>query len=198
MAPPMVHRSRLQGPSEEVAPTLLGNILTVTDAHGTVVRSGRIVEVEAYGAERDPASHAYRGRTPRNGSMFGPAGTMYCYRSYGIHTCANVSTGAEGQGEAVLIRALEPIVGKTEMFGARSAARVERDLASGPGKLCEALGITLDDDGTDLCCASSRLGLYAPAQSPDVDVLDGERVGISRAVELRWRFWVADSPWVSR
>lgn len=189
---------QLCGPSEEVAPRLLGMVLAVRGNGGAIERAGRILEVEAYGADRDPASHAYRGRTQRNASMFGPPGTLYCYRSYGIHTCANVATGAAGRGEAVLLRALEPIAGTDEMFSARRAARRERDLASGPGKLCEALGISLDDDGTDLLGTSSRVALLAGAPVAGGRVASGRRIGISRAAELPWRFWVADSPWVSR
>ena len=173
-------------------------VLAVHDAAGGIARAGRIVEVEAYGAGRDPASHAHRGPTPRNASMFGPPGTLYCYRSYGVHTCANVVTGVEGQGEAVLVRALEPVIGTDEMFAVRRAARDERDLASGPGKLCEALGIDLGDDGTDLLAASSRVVLLAGETIVSGKIASGRRIGITRAVELPWRFWVADSPWVSR
>lgn len=189
---------RLCGPCEDVAPRLLGMVLAVRDSGGEFVRAGRIVEVEAYGAERDPASHAHRGPTPRNRSMFGPPGTLYCYRSYGIHTCANVATGEAGRGEAVLVRALEPIVGTDAMFIARRAARSERDLASGPGKLCEALGIALGDDGTDLLAAASRVTLLEGEPVAGEEVASGRRIGISRAEELPWRYWVADSPWVSR
>lgn len=193
----LIDRSQLLDPSEQVAPGLLGHILAVRDRSGEVLRSGRIVEVEAYGAQRDPASHAHRGPTDRNASMFGPAGTMYCYRSYGIHTCANVATGPEGRGEAVLLRALEPLVGIDDMFGARPAARTARDLASGPGKLCEALGITLDHDGTDLCGQAGSVSLLESRDADGLGVAAGPRVGITKAVELPWRFWVAESPWVS-
>ncbi|MGI9577571.1 MAG: DNA-3-methyladenine glycosylase [Microthrixaceae bacterium] len=198
MGDQLIPRHVLTGPSEVVAPRLLGCVLATRDARGLVVRSGRIVEVEAYGAQRDPASHAYRGRTARNASMFGPPGALYCYRSYGIHTCANVATGAKGQGEAVLIRALEPLAGRPEMFEERAVARNELDLASGPGKLCEALGVALHDDGTDLCDVSSRVVLLAAERHQSPEVACGPRIGISKAVDLPWRFWVADSPWVSR
>ncbi len=132
-----------------VAPALLGWELVRTDPAGKR-RSGRIVEVEAYRGETDPASHAYRGPTPRTEAMFGPAGHLYVYRSYGIHWCANVVCGDVGTAAAVLVRALEPIEGIEAMFDDRPKARTVVDLASGPGKLCAALRITGDDDGSDL------------------------------------------------
>jgi len=179
----------------EVAPSLLHSLLCVGD------RVGRIVEVEAYGGEEDPASHAHRGRTDRNASMFGPPGRLYCYRSYGIHTCANVVTGAEGDGQAVLVRAVEPLgsdAALAAMRGARPAARRVVDLANGPGKLCAALDITLDDDGTDMCDPTARVTLRSDGLAPPVQVASGARVGISRATERRWRFWVPGSAYVSR
>ena len=125
----------LTGAVEQVAPRLLNAIVVVADG-----RAGRVVEVEAYDGELDPASHAHRGRTPRTATMFGPAGVLYVYRSYGIHWCANVVVGVPGSAAAVLLRAVEPLAGLSVMREHRVAARREVDLCNGPGKLCAALG----------------------------------------------------------
>jgi len=186
-----IPRTALAGHATEVAPRLLGATLCVGR------RCGRVVEVEAYGGADDPASHAYQGRTERNESMFGRPGTLYCYRSYGIHTCANLATGAEGEGQAVLLRAIEPVGGIESMWQDRPAARRERDLANGPGKLCEALGIGLQHDGLDVCDPRSAVALLAAA-GPVQHVATGPRVGISRATHRPWRFWVHGSEYVSR
>jgi len=181
-------RLQLAGNAVDVAPRLLNALLVVGD------RVGRIVEVEAYGGADDAASHAHRGRTARNSSMFGPPGTLYCYRSYGIHVCANVATGREGDGQAVLVRAVEPVEGIEAMRSARSAsrpgARRDAELANGPGKLCEALGITLAMDGADLCDERSPVRLMVDATPPPLRPQAGTRVGITRAVERPWRFAV--------
>lgn len=176
----------------DAAPLLLGALLVVDE------RAGRIVEVEAYGGRDDAASHAHRGRTRRNGSMFARAGTLYCYRSHGIHTCANVVTGEEGDPQAVLIRAVEPVRGLAAMRADRPLARREADLTNGPGKLCEALGISLGHDGVDLCSSGAPVRLVAGEAVPPDDVVVGTRVGISRAVELPWRFHVEGSRFVSK
>jgi DNA-3-methyladenine glycosylase len=153
---------------------------------------GVIVETEAY-ARADPASHSYRGRTRRNAAMFGPAGTLYVYRSYGIHWCANVVCGSDGVGEAVLLRALEPTQGLGTMRERRGLDEV-RLLCSGPGRLTRALGITAAHDGLPLDHPPFDL---SSAGAP-VDVVVSPRVGISQASELPWRYSLKDSPFVSR
>ena len=174
----------------EVAPDLLNKLI----AHDR--RVGRIVEVEAYRGADDPASHAFRGLTPRNRVMFGPAGRLYVYRSYGIHWCANVVCGTDGVAGAVLLRAVEPVRGLGAMRGDRPKAKRDADLGAGPGKLCAAMGITGDHDGVDLRKGPVRLldDGVAPPERP----AQGVRVGISRAVEHPWRYGVAGSPALSR
>jgi len=147
-----------------------------------VVTSGRILETEAYTAD-DPASHSFRGRTARNAVMFGPAGRLYVYLSYGIHRCANVVTGSEGDGQAVLIRAIDPLDGAEEMLRRRGRT----PLADGPGKLCQALGIGLDDNGADLS-GSSRIRIGDDGAPPPPDPMTGPRIGITKAVDTAWRF----------
>lgn len=185
-------RAALAGDAPEIAPRLLNSLLAVGE------RVGRIVEVEAYAGGEDPASHAHRGRTQRNATMFGPPGRLYVYRSYGLHWCANVVVGVEGSASAVLVRAVEPVAGADAMRRARPRARRDLDVANGPGKLCAALGVTGADDGADLLDDEGRVRLLADATPPPSDPLVSTRVGISRAVERPWRFAVPDSPWVSR
>jgi DNA-3-methyladenine glycosylase len=160
-------------------------------------RVGRIVEVEAYRGENDPASHAYRGETPRNATMFGPPGLLYVYFTYGMYWCANVVCGDEGNARAVLLRALAPVAGLAEMQAARPTARRERDLCNGPAKLCQALGVRGTLDGADLVTGDSGIALaddgVLPPRRPGI----GPRVGISAGVDLAWRFWVPGDPNVS-
>jgi DNA-3-methyladenine glycosylase len=153
---------------------------------------GPIVEVEAYDAE-DPASHGYRGRTARNASMFGPPGHAYIYRSYGIHWCLNLVCEGEGSAAAVLVRALEPIHGVDRMQERR---RVEnaRLLCAGPGRLCEALGLTGEHDGLPL----DRPPFELRSRTGDVEVAAAPRIGISRAAERPWRYVRSASPFLSR
>ena len=170
----------------EVAPDLIGVTLLV-DGVG-----GRIVEVEAYDQE-DPASHGYRGRTPRNKSMFGPPGHAYVYRSYGIHWCLNLVCGEEGVPEAALIRALDPTAGLDSQRRRRGVEDI-RALCSGPGKLCQALGITGEHDGLPLDRHPFRLEGRGAAP----EIVTAPRIGITRATELSWRYLEAGSPYVSR
>jgi DNA-3-methyladenine glycosylase len=185
-------RPTLARPSTEVAPWLLGKVLAAGD------RSGRIVEVEAYGGIDDPASHAYRGPTARNAAMFEAAGTLYVYFTYGMHWCANVVTGRPGEGEAVLIRALAPLTGLDGMRAARGPARAERELCSGPARLCQALGIDGRCDGLDLLAARSPVRLLDDGTTPSAEPGVGPRIGVSRAGERPWRWFVAGDPHLSR
>jgi DNA-3-methyladenine glycosylase len=170
----------------DVAPALIGCTLLV-DGVG-----GRIVEVEAYDGE-DPASHGYRGRTERNRSMFGPAGHAYVYRSYGIHWCLNLVCEEDGVSAAVLVRALEPSAG-IEIMRRRRGVDDVRLLCAGPGRLCQALDVTRAHDG--LALDESPFALTTAPD--DVDVVAGARIGITRAVDLPWRYGLAGSRFVSR
>jgi len=170
----------------EIAPALIGVTLLV-DGVG-----GRIVEVEAYDHE-DPASHGFRGRTERNASMFGPPGHAYVYRSYGIHWCLNFVCEDEGVANAVLVRALEPTHGLDAMRERRGLDD-PRLLCRGPGRLCQALGVTRDHDGLALDRPPFEL---LAAESP-VEVVSGPRIGITRAAELPWRYAEAGSRFLSR
>ncbi len=182
-----------------VAPELLGAYLVHRVGPGDE-RVGRIVEVEAYlGDGTDPGSHTHRGETPRNRAMFGPAGRLYVYRSYGIHTCANVVCERAGRGAAVLIRGLEPVRGAEAMRAARGLAddAPSRELANGPGKLCQALGIRLEDYGESLLRGRLTLRPRQPGD-PKPRVARSRRIGLSKGREHPYRFFVADHPCVSR
>lgn len=164
---------------------MLGKVVSVVDADGLEV-AGRIVETEAYCSD-DPASHSFNGPTARSAVMFGPPAHLYVYLSYGIHRCANIVVGADGDGQAVLLRAVEPLRG-IEVMRARRNGRPDRELASGPGKLCAALGIDLDDNGADLLALASRVRILDDGTPPPTDPLVGPRVGITKAVDIPWRF----------
>jgi DNA-3-methyladenine glycosylase len=153
---------------------------------------GNVVETEAY-APGDPASHSFRGRTARNATMFGPPGHLYVYRSYGIHWCANVVCAVEGVGAAVLLRALEPTHGVDEMRARRGLDDLLL-LASGPGRLCQALGITGAHDGLAL----DRPPIRFRPPAAHVELVAGPRVGITRAGDLPWRYSLSGSLFVSR
>lgn len=179
-------RALLSKPPEEAAPRLLGNYL-VSDVGGRRVKL-RITEVEAYKGSDDPASHAYRGRTERNDSMFQQPGTLYVYRSYGIHACANTASGPDGVGWAILIRGGEVEEGDGVVRERRGRTN---DLTNGPGKVCQSLGIEVAHDGIDLLEPGSLIRLE-PGPSPEM-VLSTPRVGISKAKERPWRFVAAAS-----
>ena len=188
-----VARGDLEGNPVGVAPWLLNKVLSVGD------RAGRIVEVEAYHGANDAASHAYRGLTPRTAIMFGPAGFLYVYFTYGMHWCANVVCGPDGEAAAVLIRALAPLSGLEAMRAARPRARRDLDLCNGPAKLCQALGVTGADNGTDLLArAKGGVRLLDDGTPPPRRPARGPRIGIKEATERRWRFWVPGDPNVSR
>lgn len=184
-------RSVLRGPVEDVAPRLLGSLLR----HGSVVV--RLTEVEAYGGADDPGSHAYRGRTPRNASMFADAGRLYCYLSYGVHTCANLVVGDEAHPGAVLLRGGEVVEGLDIARTRRPGVR-DVDLARGPGRLCRALGLGLEHDGRTVL-GDDGDPRWTPTISPrSTSVqLRGPRVGLSKAPDRAWRFWLAAEPTVS-
>ena len=175
-----------------VAPELLNKLLV------RGARVGRIVEVEAYVGDQDPGSHAFRGMTRRNATMFGPPGHLYVYFTYGMHWCANAVCGEEGEGVAVLLRALAPVSGTGDMRAVRPRARRDRDLCSGPGKLCQAFGLTRDHDGADLVTGDRQVVIADDATPPPVSPLNGVRIGLSAGVALPWRWYVADDPNVSR
>lgn len=160
--------------------------------------SGRIVEVEAYGGAEDGASHAARGQTPRTEPVFGPSGVLYVYLIYGMHHCANVVTGREGEGQAVLIRAIEPLEITPAMRSARPKARTDRDLTNGPGKLCAALGIDLSHDGASLLDAKNMLRLAPGDPVSSQNIVTDTRIGITKATELPWRWYVRENLWVSK
>ncbi len=177
--------------AHEVAPDLLGQVLVRVFPDGSRA-SVRIVEVEAYGPD-DPASHAFRGETPRNAVMFGPPGHLYVYFTYGMHHCMNVVTGGTAEGSAVLLRAAEPLEGEEEMV-LRRGREVPLDLCSGPGRLAQALAVDRRDDGIDLVAGD---GLWLEASPRAEPVAVGNRVGVHET-SRRWRYWLEGSPFVSR
>ncbi|HWF34286.1 MAG TPA: DNA-3-methyladenine glycosylase [Solirubrobacteraceae bacterium] len=172
-----------------VARDLVGCVLS----HDGV--SGVIVETEAY-HEFEPACHAFVGLTPRTATLFGPPGRAYVYRSYGVHALLNAVCELEGVGAAVLIRGLEPVGGIDLMRARRGVERLV-DLCSGPGKLTQALAVELGDNGSDLAAGPVLIG-PRPAAWRDVEIVRGPRIGITKAVELPWRFCAAGSRFVSR
>lgn len=179
-----------------VAPDLLGKVLVRT--MGGVRRGGRIVEVEAYRGADDPASHAYRGLTPRTATMFGPGGRLYVYLSYGMHHCANVVCGPEGEAMAVLLRALVPLDGLPAMAAARGpGARRPADYCSGPGKLGQAMALDRTLDGADLVTDDRGVTLVDDGVAPPARPSRSGRIGLSAGADVPWRWWVPGEPSVS-
>jgi DNA-3-methyladenine glycosylase len=174
-----------------VAPELLNKLLV----HGG--RVGRIVEVEAYCGGEDPGAHTYRGLTARNRTMFGPPGGLYVYFTYGMHFCANAVCG-DGDGVAVLLRALAPLDGLDEMRSLRPAARTDRDLCSGPAKLCQAFGLDRAFDGADLVTGDRGVLVLDDDTPPPPDPVQTTRIGLSAGAEHPWRWYVPGEPNVSR
>ncbi|MEO7478468.1 MAG: DNA-3-methyladenine glycosylase [Lysobacteraceae bacterium] len=186
-------RSFYQRDARCVAPELLNKVLVSCDG-----RSGRIVEVEAYCGSIDPAAHTFRGKTKRNATMFGPAGFMYVYFTYGIHWCCNAVCGDEGEGSGVLLRALEPLTDLEKMRLARPRARRDRDLCSGPGKLTQAMGITGAQNGIDLVAAQDGFTIVSDGMMPPQDPLADTRIGISHGKDLPWRWRIVGNGHVSK
>jgi DNA-3-methyladenine glycosylase len=215
----LLARDFLARPSVEVAPGLLGCVLEHETAEGLV--AVELTEVEAYMGNADPASHAYRGMTGRNEVMFGAAGHAYVYFTYGMHFCVNVVCELPGVASAVLLRAGRVVDG-AELAAVRRSARaplaatgsradgavisdtpdarfrIARDLARGPARLCQALGITRVQNGADLCDESSPLRLRVPEDAGTVRPVEaGPRVGVTAAAEVPWRYWLSGDPTVS-
>ena len=189
-------RARLGGSALEVAPSLLDAHLTHSTDDGEV--TVRITEVEAYLGPDDPGSHAFRGRTARNATMFGPAGHLYVYFTYGMHYCANVVCGDEGWATGLLLRAGEIVDGTGLARDRRSHPSTDLDLARGPARLAQALGLDRRNDGADVLAHPFRLVL---PDVPATAVLSGPRVGVSGVAgteEYPWRFWLPEEPTVSR
>ncbi|MEZ5980435.1 MAG: DNA-3-methyladenine glycosylase [Planctomycetota bacterium] len=189
-APRALPRRFFARPADRVAVDLLGRVLVHRSEDGWC--GGVIVETEAYLADGDPGSHAHRGPTPRNASMFGPGGIAYVYRIYGLHLCFNVVTGSAGRGEAVLVRALEPTIGIDAMQRRRNGSR---DLCNGPARLVEALGIGIEHDGASLLEAPFALLEGEPV--PPQRVVLGRRIGLGKGERLALRSYVRDSGAVS-
>ena len=187
-------RSFYRRDPRDVAPELLNKLVV----RGPLV--ARLVEVEAYCGGEDAGSHAFRGQTRRNATMFGPPGLLYVYFTYGMHWCANAVCGEPGQGVAVLLRAAAPVDGIDAMRAVRPAARRERDLLSGPAKLCQAFGLTGAHDGADLVTGDHDVVLADDGTPPPTDPGVGPRIGLAagKGDAHPWRWWVRDDPNVSR
>jgi DNA-3-methyladenine glycosylase len=178
-----------------VAPEVLGCVLWHESGDGLV--AVELTEVEAYMGAIDPASHSYRGQTKRNGVMFGPPGHAYVYFTYGMHFCVNVVCQPAGIATAVLLRAGRIVAGEELARERRASSRRDSDLASGPARLCQALGIDMSQNGVDVCTLGSELLVTSTTDSYERKICQGPRVGISSAVDLPWRYWVDGDPTVS-
>jgi DNA-3-methyladenine glycosylase len=187
-----VSRAFFNRAATTLAPRLLNKILAAADG-----RAGRIVEVEAYVGAIDPASHTYRGKTPRNAIMFGPPGHMYVYFTYGMHWCANCVSGPQGAGCGVLIRALEPLHGLEQMRAARPTATRDRDLCRGPARLTQAMGISGAQNGVDLIGTLDGFAVVDDGIAPPKGLAGGPRIGISLAKDLPLRWSVPGNRYVS-
>jgi DNA-3-methyladenine glycosylase len=187
---PLLRRRFFARSVHEVAPELIGATLLVDGVGGI------IVEVEAY-HHTDPAAHSYNGQTERNAVMFGPPGRAYVYRSYGIHWCLNFVCEPKGSASAVLIRALEPTEGLAAMRRRRGCGD-DRLLCAGPGRVCQALGVTLAQNGLALDRAPFVIRSRNENDRPPVELAVGPRIGISKAVDLPWRYGLEGSPFLSR
>lgn len=182
-----------------VARDLLGKILVKVD--GDKILAGKIVEVEAYHGDLDKAAHSYGGITKRNEIMFEAGGYLYVYFTYGAHHCCNVVTGRKGQGTAVLIRAVEPVEGTDSMIKNRFGRKLKNDkeifnLTSGPGKVCEAFSIDITHSGTDL--TGNEIFILDDEKIKSKDIGVSKRIGITRSVDLPWRFFIKNNPYLSR
>jgi len=187
----LLFREFFDRPATEVAPDLLGCVLW----HESV--GVELTEAEAYMGEADPASHAYRGRTARTAVMFGPPGHAYVYFTYGMHFCVNLVCLPEGTASAVLLRAGRIVAGEELARIRRPSSRRASDLASGPARLCQALGIGRAENGADVCVPQSPLRITSTTDCYDKNISQGPRVGVSTGAEVPWRYWVTGDPTVS-
>jgi DNA-3-methyladenine glycosylase len=195
LVPQLLAREDLAVDVLDAARALLGCVLTASTMDGEVAL--RLVEVEAYRGADDPASHSYRGRTPRNAVMWGPAGHLYVYFVYGMHYCANVVCLPDGVPGAVLLRAGEVIDGLDAARHRRPAARTDAELARGPARLATVLRLDRAHNGADLTDPRSPVRLLRGEPVPPAAIRTGPRVGVAAAEDTPWRFWVDGSPAVS-
>jgi len=187
-------RSFFDRPVLKVAPDLLGRLVVHDAEEGRV--TARLTEVEAYDGPNDPGSHAFRGRSKRNGTMFGPPGHVYVYFTYGMHYCMNLVCGPEGMPTGILLRAAALTEGTELARKRRPTAKTDRDLARGPARLVEALAVTRTDDGADIC-GDGPLTIQHGEPPPESLIRTGPRVGLRDAAEFPWRFWIDEDPSVS-
>ncbi|MFD5266108.1 DNA-3-methyladenine glycosylase [Streptomyces sp. NPDC058335] len=190
-------RTFFERPVLEVAPDLLGRLIVRTTPDGPITL--RLTEVEAYDGPNDPGSHAFRGRTARNGVMFGPAGHVYVYFTYGMWHCMNLVCGPEGEASGVLLRAGEVTEGAEQARKRRLSARNDKELAKGPARLATALDVDRALDGTDACAAGDTpIRILSGTPVPADQVRNGPRTGVSGDGAVHpWRYWVANDPTVS-